>query len=342
MTDTAPDSPGTGSVSVIVTVLDDPRLKRTLESLLGQTRRPSEILIADGDHSPVIASICAQFAARDPRFRRVEAPGTIAESRNQALGEVKSEFLAFLDTDEVAPADWLERLLAPFADPAVGFVGGPTPGMPGTTQNAAARYYDAYLRRFYDRVASQRPQALPMGNSAWRVSVFRELGLLDLSVSGFGSEDQEMALRALRAGWHGVYAPTAPVLHDYSDLGWSSLFRKQRRYGRGGYLIWRRTGSTYEASVDRVLPYVVLPVLGVLGLLFLPFPELRWPGVALAVVGFGGIAVLAAILTIEGEREEARYPGFRYRAVEIWRRWATILGALEGATAPAPRPPGPR
>lgn len=341
MTDTAPESPGTGSVSVIVTVLDDPRLKRTLESLLGQTRRPDEVLIADGDHSPIISAICQEFAARDPRIRRIEAPGTIAESRNRALGEVRSEFLAFLDTDEVAPADWLEQLMAPFTDSTVGFVGGPTPGMPGTTRNAAARYYDAYLRRFYDRVASQRPQALPMGNSAWRTRVFQDLGLLDLSVSGFGSEDQEMALRALRAGWRGAYAPAAPVLHDYSDLGWSSLFRKQRRYGRGGYMIWRRTGSTYEASVDRVLPYVALPVLGVLGLLFLPFPQLWWAGVTLVLVGFGGLAVLAAILTIEGRREEARYPGFRYRAVEIWRRWATLLGALEGAMTPGPRSSGP-
>ncbi len=341
MTDTASDPPGTGSVSVIVTVLDDPRLERALQTLLAQTRPPQEILIADGDHSPVIAGITARFAARDPRIRRIDAPGTIAESRNGALAEVRSEYIAFLDTDEVAPSDWLERLIAPFSDATVGFVGGPTPAMPGTTHNMAARYYDAYLRRFYDRVASQRPQALPMGNSAWRTRVFRELGLLDLSVSGYGSEDQEMALRALRAGWHGAYAAAALVLHDYSDLGWWSLFRKQRRYGRGGYLIWRRTGSTYEASVNRELPYAILPLLGVIGLLFLPFPELRWAGAALALVGFGGLVALAGILTLEGRTEDARYPGFRYRFVEIWRRWATLLGALEGAAAPRGRSAAP-
>jgi cellulose synthase/poly-beta-1,6-N-acetylglucosamine synthase-like glycosyltransferase len=342
MTDTSPASPGSGDITVIVTVLDDPRLERTLESLLVQTRPPQEILIADGDHSPTIAGICTRFAARDSRFRRVDAPGTIAESRNRALGEVHSEFLAFLDTDEVAPPDWLERLMAPFADGQVGFVGGPTPGMPGSEHNMAARYYDAYLRRFYDRVASQRPHALPMGNSAWRTRLFRELGPLDLSVSGFGSEDQEMALRALRAGWRGVYVPTAPVQHDFSDLGWWSLFRKQRRYGRGGYAIWRRTGSTYEASVDRVLPYVALPFVGVIGLVFLPFSELRLVGAALCLLGFGGLALLAVVLTFEGRREDARYPGYRYRVVEIWRRWATLLGALEGAATPARRPTPPR
>jgi cellulose synthase/poly-beta-1,6-N-acetylglucosamine synthase-like glycosyltransferase len=335
MTDPIPASPGSGSATVIVTVLDDPRLERALESLLTQTRPPQEILVADGDHSQLIAEICARFTARDPRIHRVEASGSIAESRNKALAEVRTDYVAFLDTDEVAPPDWLERLLAPFVDEHVGFVGGPTPGMPGTTRNAAARYYDAYLRRFYDQVASQRPHALPMGNSAWRTRIFRELGLLDLSVAGYGSEDQEMALRALQVGWRGVYVPTAPVLHDFTGLGWRSLFRKQRRYGRGGYAIWRRTGSTYEATVDRVLPYAALPLIAVIGLVFLPFPYLRLAGALLCLIGFGGLGILALILTAEGRREDARYPGYRYRVVEIWRRWATLLGAVEGATAPS-------
>ena len=333
MTETSPDRPGAGTITVLVTVRDDPRLERSLTSLLAQTRPAQEILIADGGDSPVIREIADRFAAKDPRVRRVAAPGTIAESRNVALGLVRSEFVAFLDTDEVAPPGWLQQLTVPFSDAAVGFVGGPTPGMAGTTRNVAARYYDAYLRRFYDRIASRSPHALPMGNSAWRTRIFRELGLLDLSVSGYGSEDQEMALRALRAGWRGVYVPAASVFHDFSDLGWWSLFRKQQRYGRGGYVIWRRTGSTYEASVDRVLPYAALPLLGVVGLLFLPFPVLRWAGVVLSIFGFGGLAILALILTIEGRREDATYPGYRYRAVEIWRRWATLLGAFEGAAA---------
>jgi cellulose synthase/poly-beta-1,6-N-acetylglucosamine synthase-like glycosyltransferase len=334
MAETPPNGSVSASVSVIVTVLDDPRLERTLESLLRQTRFPQEILVADGGHSPVIAGICEQFASRDSRIRRVVAPGTIAQSRNVALGSVRSELIAFLDTDEVAPPEWLARLVEPFSDPSVGFVGGPTPAMQGTTRNVAARYYDAYLRRFYDRVASHTPHALPMGNSAWRARIFQQLGLLDLSVSGYGNEDQEMALRALGAGWRGVFVPTAGVEHDFSDIGWRSLFRKQRRYARGGYVIWRRTGSTYEASAGRVLPYFVFPIVGVVGLLLLPFAELRIVSAVLCAVGFGGLGVLALTLTIEGRREDSKYPGYRYRAVEIWRRWATLVGAFEGAVTP--------
>lgn len=334
----SPAAPGT--VTVIVTVRDDPRLERTLESLLAQRRAPEEVLIADGGTSPVIASISTRFGQRDSRVRRVVAPGTIAESRNGALAVVRTDLVAFLDTDEVASPDWLERLLAPFQDPAVGFAGGPTPAIPATLHNIAARYYDAYLRRFYATIVPQRPHATPMGNSAWRMRVFHELGLLDLSVSGFGSEDQEMALRALRAGWRGRYVADAAVDHDFSDLGWTTLFRKQRRYGRGGYLIWRRTGETYEASPEGVLPYLVLPLLAVAGLVMLVFPIVRGAGIIVAVLGLGGLAILAVVLTLQGRREDSRYPGYRFRMVEIWRRWATLLGAFEGALA-RKAPPAP-
>ncbi|MCI4347560.1 MAG: glycosyltransferase [Thermoplasmata archaeon] len=339
MTDSPLDPPGSGSVTVIVTVRDDPRLEWTLESLLAQTREPQEILIADGGDSPVVRTISERFAARSPAIRHLAAPGTIAESRNIALGVARSEFIAFLDTDEVAPSEWLQRLTAPFFDAGVGFVGGPTPAMKDTARNVAARYYDAYLRRFYDHVAAKRTHALPMGNSAWRGRIFRELGLLDLSFSGYGNEDQEMALRALRAGWRGLYVPAAPVLHDFSDIGWWSLFRKQLRYARGGYLLWRRTGSTYEASAGRILPYLLLPVLGVLGAILLSFPALRLGGAILLLAGFGGLGVLALGLTVQGRAEDAKYPGYRYRAVEIWRRWATLFGAFVGALSPERSPP---
>ncbi len=324
-------SPRPGSVSVIVTVLKDPRVERTLESLLAQRRPPEEILVDDGGPPGAVSEIAARFHARDPRVRRLAAPGNIAESRNAALAVAAGEFVAFLDADEVAPPEWLERLLAPFADPLVGFTGGPTPGLASTLTTVGARYYDGYLGRFYDRVARNHPQALPMGNSAWRARLFREVGLLDTSLDRLAaSEDQEFAVRVLARGSVGVYVPDAPVGHDFSGLGVRALLRKQRIYARGGFVVWRRTGSTYEASGGRLLPYVLLPALAVLGALLLPFPITRVAGGLLLGVGLGGLGLLAFGLTLWGLREESRYPGLRFSALEIPRRWATLLGAFQG------------
>jgi cellulose synthase/poly-beta-1,6-N-acetylglucosamine synthase-like glycosyltransferase len=322
---------GPGSVSVVVTVLRDPRVARTIESLLGQTRAPCLILIDDGGSTDEVQRVTAPFARRDARVQHLAAPGTIAESRNQALRVVRSEFIAFLDADEVAPPAWLDRLLAPFEDPRVGFTGGPTPAMPETLRSIGGRYYDGYLRRFYDQVARVQPHALPMGNSAWRKRVFDEVGSLDTTLyPRASSEDQDFAVRAQQAGWKGVYVPEASVLHDFSEFTTTSFLRKQARYAQGGYVVWRRRGTTYEARAGSIAPYVALPVLAVLGAILLVFTSTRLAGtVALIVSGIGFLALLVG-LTIQGRLEEVRYPGFKYRALEIPRRWATLYGAFRG------------
>lgn len=339
--------PSTGTVTVVITVLKDPRVARTLQSLLDQTRRADEVLVDDGGGTDEVERITAQFHAQDPRILHLAAPGNIPESRNAALLTASGEFIAFLDADEVAPPGWLEALLAPFSDPKVGFTGGPTPAMSETLRTAGARYYDGYLRRFYDQVARVRPHALPMGNSAWRATVFRQVGLLDTTLyRRAASEDQEVAVRALEAGWKGVYVPEAGVRHDFSEITTWGLLRKQRTYAKGGYVVWRRRGTTYEATAWRVAPYVLLPALTFFSAIALLFPWSRLAGEVGLLAAAVGFVALAVGLTVAGFRQEAKYPGLRYAALEIPRRWATLIGAFTGflsygwqgrASAPGPR-----
>jgi cellulose synthase/poly-beta-1,6-N-acetylglucosamine synthase-like glycosyltransferase len=329
-----PGAPVPGAVSVVVTVLADPRVERTLESLLAQRRSPLEILVDDGGGPGTVRAIAERFHARDPRVVHLAAPGSISESRNVALAIARGEFVAFLDADEVAPPEWLERLLAPFADATVGFVGGPTPGLPATLRAIGARYYDAYLRRLYDRVAPAHPQALPMGNSAWRRRLFSELGPLDTTLDRrAASEDQEFAVRALARGWRGVYAPDAWVYHDFSGLSAWALLRKQRIYARGGFVVWRRHGSTYEARPGRLLPYVLLPALLLVGAGIAVVPGQGLLGGAMAAAGALGLLALAVGLTVWGIGRDRTYPGMRFAALEILRRWATLVGAFQGLLA---------
>jgi cellulose synthase/poly-beta-1,6-N-acetylglucosamine synthase-like glycosyltransferase len=316
---------------VILTVLKDPRTARTLESLLAQTRKPEEILVADGGGTDTVRRITASFSARDASVKHLDAPGNIPESRNRALKLAEGEFIAFLDADEVAPPQWLSELLRPFEDAQVGFTGGPTPATPESRRSVGARYYDAYLQRFYDREARFRPYALPMGNSAWRAQVFRQVGLLDSTLfRRAASEDQEVAVRALEAGWKGVYVPEAWVGHDFSDITTRSLLRKQRVYAQGGYVVWRRKGTTYEATPGRLLPFLIGPLLAVVGACLLLDAPSRPLGWGFLGAGATALGLLALVLTVQGLREDRRYPGLRWRALEILRRWATMWGAFRG------------
>ncbi len=321
-----------GTVTVVLTVLNDRRVARTLESLLAQRRSPDRILVDDGSGpGGVVRPIVDRFHLRDARILWLDAPGSISESRNRALDLVTTEFVAFIDADEIARPEWLEELMRPFEDPSVGFTGGPTPALAGTARGVGVRYYDGYLRRFYDVVGRGHAVSLPMGNSAWRMAVFDRVGKLDTTLyPSASSEDQEMAVRATRGGWEGRYAPKAIVDHDFSDLTSASLLRKQARYALGGYVVWRRHASTYEASGGRLAPYVLLPLLATVGAILLAFPPFVGPAAVLLSLGLGGLGVLAVALTAQGLRWDRAYPGMRFRAFEILRRWATLYGAFRG------------
>lgn len=332
------------TVTVIVTVKDDPRLARSLESLRHQTRAPERVLIADGGDSPEIAAICEEYGRSDPRFVHLRAPGTITQSRNRAIREIGTELLAFLDTDEVAPPGWLAALVAPLeADPGLGFAGGPTPALEGTARNRSARYYNAYLNRLYDEGVRSRPWAIPMGNSAFRKRLFDELGPLVAALPTNGAEDQDFENRAVQRGWRAAYVPEAFVFHDYTELDLGSLLRRQYRYASGAYVVWRTHGTTYEAS-RADLAYLLLPLGVVLAaiLLGLPWRPLPLAGTVVLAATAIGFVVLEANLALQGRRGERKYPGYRYRPlIEPLRKWSTMLGALAGLiakhrTAPPP------
>jgi GT2 family glycosyltransferase len=71
--------------------------------------------------------VAAALATRDePRVRaeRLARPGLCA-ARNRALGVAAGSVVIFLDDDAIPRPGWLQAIVQPFEDPAVGAVGGP-------------------------------------------------------------------------------------------------------------------------------------------------------------------------------------------------------------------------
>jgi glycosyltransferase involved in cell wall biosynthesis len=115
------------SIAVILTVLNEAEaLPRLLESLAAQTRPPDEIVVAEGGSRDGTAGVLADCAARlGLPLRVVEAPGAnIAQGRNIAIRAAASDVIAATDAGVRCPPDWLARLTAPLADPAVMAVAG--------------------------------------------------------------------------------------------------------------------------------------------------------------------------------------------------------------------------
>jgi glycosyltransferase involved in cell wall biosynthesis len=104
--------------SVVMTARDAERfIEQALRSAFDQTMPPASVIVVDDGSTDSTADIAEAF---DSRVRVLRRPhGGIGVSRNAGLEEVQTEYVAFLDADDVWLPTKLERQLDAFAaDPS--------------------------------------------------------------------------------------------------------------------------------------------------------------------------------------------------------------------------------
>jgi succinoglycan biosynthesis protein ExoO len=88
-------------------------LPRCLRSVMAQSVRDIEILVADDGSSDASADVAAEFAKQDQRIRLLQMPRNGGKSRamNRMTDEARGEWFAVLDADDAYLPERLERLL---------------------------------------------------------------------------------------------------------------------------------------------------------------------------------------------------------------------------------------
>jgi mycofactocin system glycosyltransferase len=314
---------GPRDVTVVIPVRDrHAELARCLAALRDAAASfggsaPCVVVVDDCSADPAaIAAIAARGGARVVRRDVNGGPGA---ARNTGLAAVATELVAFLDSDCVPRAGWLDRLLPHFADPAVGAVAPRiVPHEAGTTW--LARYEGASstldmgarpsIVRPGARVSYVPGAALVVRRSA------AGTGFTDGMVVG---EDVDFVWRMAAAGWRVRYEPAAVMGHDHR-VRLRSWFSRRAEYG------------TSAAALERLHPGAVRPLYASWWTVGAWAAALSGRPVAAAALTGAATALLARRLSpVTGER----WPGHGGGAA--WSLAARLAGA---GTIAAARPLG--
>ncbi|MDQ2787897.1 MAG: glycosyltransferase [Chloroflexota bacterium] len=258
----------TSDVSVIICAYTEERWEdiiAAVASLRAQTLPPREIILVS-DHNDALL-----------HHARTDLPGIIAienrnarglsGARNSGIATARGAFIAFLDDDAVAAPDWLERLVAWFADPQVLGVGGAVdPLWSDVRPQWFPHEFDWVVGCTYRGLPEQpAPVRNPFGGCCCvrrelfdAVGGFRE-GIGRIGKRPLGCEDTEIAIRARQAlpGTIFMYEPRARIGHRVPAVRARRQYFLSRCYAEGlskahvSQLLGARDGLAAERSYTR-------------------------------------------------------------------------------------------
>ena len=231
---------------VVIPAMDRPS---SLDRCLASLTRESVHVVDDGStDGEAIAAIAAAHGAHLHRHTVNSGP---AAARNTGLARTTGEFVAFLDSDCVAPPGWPGRMLHHFDDPAVAAVTPrvvPSPPLSSLLERYEATRSSLDMGRHPELV---RPRSRLGFVPSAALIVRREA----LGASGFDEdlrlgEDVDLVWRLAEAGWHVRYDPTVTVSHETRARP-SQWLRRRYDYGTSAAALEsRHPGNLAPARVS--------------------------------------------------------------------------------------------
>ncbi len=229
---------GPANVTVVVPVRDRPaQLDRLLVTLEGLA-----CVVVDDESTD--AAETKQIAERhDASLVRLATNVGPAGARNAGLAAVRTPLVAFVDSDCMPTAGWLDPLLGHFDDPLVAAV---APRIVQKPRRGGAGG-GAVPRSSLDRGAApglvrsgSRIPFVPSAALLVRVDAVDGPGLFDPALRG--GEDVDLVWRLGESGWDVRYEPSSTVIHDGpASLG--AFLTRRAFYGTTAAPLARRHGD---------------------------------------------------------------------------------------------------
>ncbi len=253
--------PGPGKARLDVTVVVPVRDRLAdLERCLRALGTGLPVVVVD-DGSSDASGVAATSSAHGARLVRREVSGGPGSARNVALETIRTELVAFLDSDCVVPTGWVPALAGHFDDPLVAAVAPRIVAVAGPGRSAAARY-----------AVARSP--LDLGDRAGLVAPGAHVSYVPTAAlvvrraalgSGFDEqlrygEDVDLVWRLAAGGWRVRYEPTVRVEHR-EPASWASLLRRRFQYGTSAAPLARRHPAAMSPLVLAPWPTLTLVAL---------------------------------------------------------------------------------
>lgn len=255
---------GTPRLAVIVPAYNEAvGIERTVRSLVASDYPSFEVVVVDDGSTDDTAAIVSELDMVDVRLVRQDNAGKAA-ALNTGIEITSAPIVVMVDGDTLFEEQTLRRLVAPFADPAVGAVSGNT--KVGNRRSLLGRWqHIEYVMGFnLDRRMYEVLQCTPTVPGA--IGAFRREALSDAGgVPGDTlAEDTDLTLAIGRAGWRVVYAADARAWTEApATLG--ALWRQRYRWSFGTMqAVFKHRGAILSRDPRdtrvgrRGLPYIVL------------------------------------------------------------------------------------
>ncbi len=178
----------TPTVSVIVPTYNRAHLLgRALQSILNQTYKDFEVIVADDGSTDKTDEVIRSFSALDIRYIRHEKNKGEAAARNTGVLAAKGEFIAFLDSDDEWLPEKLEKQMAVFQYHSLR-VGIVYSNMCEIERNGKRRIWKSPTfmpedGRFYRRALNYQVYGIGIGSSIVRKACFEKVGIFDERLS---------------------------------------------------------------------------------------------------------------------------------------------------------------
>lgn len=235
-------------ISVVMPVLNEEKhIVNCLTALVENTRKPDEILVADGGSTDRTRELIAQF----PEVRLLDNPERhAAGGRNVGLAQASGDVIAFTDGDCIVQRDWVASIEEAFETYPIDGLGGKVTTAPFENRyeefwgNLAWRLIMSFGDEAYEVRQRTLNDAFVTANCAYRKSLLDQLHGFDLWFANNG-EDIDLCWRALDSGAKLMYIPSV-VIQAHSVTTLEGIKKKSFRNGVSSSKIQKRYGKFFN------------------------------------------------------------------------------------------------